>query len=139
MLKIISHIILSGFILLSMIGLNVNIHYCQDELYDIAVNSPADNCCEDDAHHHPCHEDPEGDKSHQCQDETLQVASTDYFFVSSNSFNLSDSKIINLFGTTPIISAIESIANITTSEVLHFKNPPTLPEVVLSQVQSFLI
>jgi hypothetical protein len=139
MFRIISHIIFSGFILLSMTGININLHYCQDELYDVAVNAPADNCCENDAHHHPCHANSDMDKSHQCEDETLKVASADYFFVSWNSINFTDYQVIDLFGTTPIFSAIEGIANITTSEVLHFKKPPTLPEVVLSQVQSFLI
>jgi hypothetical protein len=139
MFRLISHIILSGLILLSLTGLTVNLHYCQDTLYDIALNSPAESCCENGAHEHHCHPVPDMDNSNHCDDETIKVESTDDFFVSSYSFDFDDVNHIDLFNRTLIFLENKLTANNTESEVLNYKKPPTLPEVVLSQIQSFLI
>jgi hypothetical protein len=139
MFRLISHIILSGLILLSLTGFTVNLHYCQDTLYDIALNSPAESCCENGAHEHHCHPVPDMDNSNHCDDETIKVESTDDFFVSSYSFDFDDVNHIDLFNRTLIFLENKLTANNTESEVLNYKKPPTLPEVVLSQIQSFLI
>jgi hypothetical protein len=139
MFRLISHIILSGLILLSLTGLTVNLHYCQDTLYDIALNSPAESCCENGAHEHHCHPDPDMDNSNHCDDETIKVESTDDFFVSSYSFDFDDVNHIDLFNRTLLFLENKLTANNTESEVLNYKKPPTLSEVVLSQIQSFLI
>jgi hypothetical protein len=139
MFRLISHIILSGLILLSLTGLTVNLHYCQDTLYDIALNSPAESCCENGAHEHHCHPVPDMDNSNHCDDETIKVESTDDFFVSSYSFDFDDVNHIDLFNRTLIFLENKLTANNTESEVLNYKKPPLLPEVVLSQIQSFLI
>ena len=139
MFRLISHIILSGLILLSLTGLTVNLHYCQDELYDIALNSPAENCCDNGAHDHHCHPDPDMENSNHCDDETVKLESTDDFFVSSYSFDFDDVHRIDLLFATQIHSELQHTSNNNESEVFNFKKPPILPEVVLSQIQSFLI
>ena len=139
MFKLISHIILSGLILLSLTGLTFNLHYCQDTLYDIALNSPAESCCENGAHDHHCHPDPDMENSNHCDDETVKVESTDDFFVSSYSFDFDDVHHIDLLFATHILSENQHSSNNNESEVLNYKKPPILPEVVLSQIQSFLI
>ncbi len=139
MFRLISHIILSGLILLSVTGLTFNLHYCQDTLYDIALNSPAESCCENGAHEHHCHPVPDTDNSNHCDDETVKIESTDDFFVSSYSFDFDDVQHINLLYTTHTLIKTQPTTNKTESEVLNYKKPPILPEVVLSQIQSFLI
>ncbi len=139
MFRLISHIILSGLILLSLTGLTFNLHYCQDTLYDIALNSPAESCCEDGAHEHHCHPDPDMDNSNHCDDDTVKIESTDDFFVSSYSFDFEELQHIDLLYTTHTLADNQRGANNTESEVLNYKKPPILPEVVLSQIQSFLI
>ena len=139
MIRLISHIVLSGLILLSLTGLTVNLHYCQETLYDIALNSAAENCCESGAHDHGCHPGPDMDNSNHCEDDTVKVESTDDFFVSSYSFDFDDVHRIDLLFSTHIFSGNQHTANKNESEVLNFKKPPTTPEVVLSQIQSFLI
>jgi len=139
MFKLISHIILSGLILLSLTGLTINLHYCQDTLYDIALNSPAESCYENGAHENCCHSGPDMENSNHCDDETVKVESTDDFFVSSYSFDFKDVHHIDLFNRTLTFLENQRTANSTNSEVLNYKKPPILPEVVLSQIQSFLI
>ena len=139
MFRLISHIILSVLILFSVTGLTVNLHYCQDELYDLALNSPAEDCCDNEAHDHPCHHDAGMDSSNHCDDETIKVESTDDFFTSSYSFDFDDADYIDLFYRTPILLKNQSTAKNATSEVLYYKKPQIKREVVLSQIQSFLI
>jgi hypothetical protein len=139
MFRLISHIILSGLILLSLTGLTINLHYCQETLYDIALNSPAESCCENGAHDHHCHPDPDMENSNHCDDETVKVESTDVYFVSSYSFDFDDVHHINLLFATQLLPENQRTANKTESEVFNYKKPPMLPEVVLSQIQSFLI
>lgn len=139
MFRLISHIILSGLILLSVTGLTFNLHYCQDTLYDIALNSPAESCCENGAHEHHCHPVPDTDNSNHCDDETVKIESTDDFFVSLYSFDFEDFHHIDLLFATQLLSENQVPANNTESEVLNFKKPPIPPEVMLSEIQSFLI
>ncbi len=139
MIRLISHIILSGFILLSLTGLTINLHYCQDTLYDIALNSPAKICCESGAHDHHCQTDPDMDDLNHCDDETVKIESTDVFFVSSYSFDFDDVQQIDLFNRTFILLENQCTFNNNQKEVLNYKKPPIPPEVVLSQIQSFLI
>lgn len=139
MFRLISHIILSGLILLSLTGLTVNLHYCQDELYDIALYSPAENCCDNGAHDHHCHPDPDMENSNHCDDETVKLESTDDFFVSSYSFDFDEVHHIDLFNSTTILLEDQRSANNTAGEVFNYNKPPILSEVVLSQIQSFLI
>jgi hypothetical protein len=126
-------------ILISTAGMTINLHYCQDGLYDIALSSPAENCCENGAHDHSCHQDSNMDKPIDCEDETVKVESTDDFFVSSYSFDFNNNQIIDLFNNTSLFSENQGTTKITSNKVPNFKIPPVLPEVVLSQVQSFLI
>ncbi len=42
------HIIVASFILISTMGITINMHYCHDQLIDLAFNAPAHSCCEID-------------------------------------------------------------------------------------------
>ena len=139
MFRLINHIVLSGIILLSSTGLTVNLHYCQDALYDIALNSPAESCIENGAHENCCHPDPDLENTNHCDDETVKVESTDDFFISSFSFDFEDVRQIDLLFPIHILSENQRTSNNYESEVLNYKKPPIPPEVVLAQIQSFLI
>ena len=138
MIRLITHIVLSGLILLSVTGLTINFHYCQDSLYDIALNSPAESCYENGAHENCCHPDSDMETNH-CDDETLKVESTDDFFVSSFSFDFEDIHQIDLLFAFHILLENQRTSNTYESEVLNFKKPPILHEVELSQIQTYLI
>jgi hypothetical protein len=133
------HIIISGLFILSMTGLTVNLHYCGEDLYDIALNAPADNCCDEEAHVHQCHPPEDNGHSNHCDDERLKVETTDVFIPSSFSVESSNIHIIDLFTETAYSTSFEGSGDPTSGRLLHFKKPPIPSEVILSQIQSFLI
>jgi hypothetical protein len=79
------------------------------------------------------------ENSNHCDDETIKLESTDDFFVSSYSFDFDEVHHIDLFNRTTILLEDPCSANKTPGEIFNYKKPPLLPEVVLSQIQSFLI
>ena len=139
MARLISHIVLSVLLLISAAGLTVNLHYCESRLYDFALIVPADICYEISEHKNQCSHNSLVGNSDHCDDETIVVESTDEFVVSSNFFKFDNEHQINLFNITPI-----QLENLVTTEnavtgVLHYLILPLSKEVILSQIQSFLI
>ena len=139
MIKFLSNITLSALLLLSATGMTLNLHYCHNQLIDLALIAPADNCCEADAHEDHCHNDMDKGNSNHCDDETVKIESTSDYVVSTHSFSFENAHSFDLFFTTPLIVNNQSTIESTTLTVLNFKKPPKPQEVVLSQIQSFLI
>jgi hypothetical protein len=138
MFKLLSHITLSALLLLSATGLTINMHFCDGHLYDLALIAPAHDCCEIDGSADACHHHQDQTKPHQCDDETVKVDSTNDFFVSAYSFDFENSHSFDLFFTTQLFIENPKAENSTVAGVLNYKRPPP-QEVVLSQIQSFLI
>ena len=139
MFRKIIHIVFAVLILGSTTGMTINLHYCQDTLYDIGLNKPAQSCCDTGSDKKHCHHGSILKKPHHCKDETIKVESTDAFLVSSYTFGLNKAQTIDLFLTAQILLENQSTTKKATNEVLDYKKPPTPQEVVLSQIQSFLI
>jgi hypothetical protein len=139
MFKLIAHTVLSGFIILFMTGVTINFHYCQEGLYDIALNAPAHDCCDGEAHDHHCHAHADQHHSDQCKDKTVKMGTTDEYVVTLSQFDFSLLEIIELFTETAPVIENPYTANTHPGKLFHFKKPPTFPEVTLSRVQSFLI
>jgi hypothetical protein len=137
MIKLLSHITLSAVLLLSAMGLTINMHFCEGHLYDLALIAPAHDCCETDGTEDTCHHDQDQNRSHQCDDESIKVESTNDFFVSNYSFDFENSYSFDLFIATQVLIENPKTVNSSVSEVINYKKPPQ--EVVLSQIQSFLI
>jgi len=139
MIKLLSHITLSVVLLLSATGMTINMHFCQGHLYDLALIAPAHDCCETDGTEDTCHHEQDQHKSHQCDDKTVKLESTSDYVVSIHSFSFENAHSFDLFFTTPLIVNDMSTRESTTTILLNFKKPPKPQEVVLSQIQSFLI
>lgn len=131
--------VISGFITLFMTGVTINLHYCQEGLYDVALNSPAHDCCDRGEHEHQCHAPADDDHSDQCSDKTVKMGTTQEYVVSSCQYVFSDFETIDLFTESALVIQNPYTANIHPGKLFHFKKPPTFPEVTLSRVQSFLI
>jgi hypothetical protein len=138
MIKLLSHITLSAVLLLSTTGVTINMHFCQGHLYDLALIAPAHDCCETDGTEDACHHDQDPHKSHQCDDETIKIESTNDFVVSSYFFDFEDSHSLDLFFTTYLLIDDPKTNESAAVGVLNYKKPPP-QEVVLSQIQTFLI
>ncbi len=138
MFKKIIHIITAGLILISITGFTLNMHYCHDQLIDLAVFSPAQSCC-DTGDKGPCHADGDIGKMSHCVDESLQVGSTDDYVGTSFTFSFENNLSIDLLLSATILNDFQGTDQLHPDEAPWHKEPPPYQEVVLSQIQSFLI
>ena len=116
-------------------GFTINMHYCHDQLIDLAFNAPAHSCCdteEDGA-------DQSQDSCPGCQDESIVVERSDDYEISVNAFNFQNSHHTTLFFSSVIFTYNQGVDQSTKNEVPWYKKPPPYQEVVLSQIQSYLI
>jgi hypothetical protein len=125
--------------LLSATGLTISRHYCNDQLIDVGLITLADNCLETEACENSCLHDKEMEKPDHCEDDTIKFETAGDYFVSSFSFDFNNVPSIDLFFTFQILSEDHSTPNSSTGKVLSYKKPPIPNEVVLSQIQSFII
>ena len=125
-------------LLFAATGMTINMHFCQDHLYDIAFNSPAHDCCEDDTDENTCHHDHDMAKSHHCEDESIKIESSQDYVSSGFTFNFEDSHSFELFSTSQLMLESPVAENTSATRIFSYKKPPP-QEVVLSQIQSFLI
>ena len=145
MLRIIGHIFLSAFLLISVTGMTVNMHFCQGHLYDLALNAPAHDCCEP-VHdccepvqeRRACHHDHDMANPHHCDDKSIQIDSSHEYVVTSFSFDFEDSYTFKLFGTSTLLIESPETETTLTARIFNYKKPPP-QEVVLAEIQSFLI
>lgn len=138
MVKILSHITLSALLLISTAGMTINMHYCQDQLYDLAINSPAHDCCESNMNDNACRHDHDMAKSHHCDDESIKIEASHDFLVSGLSFNFENSHSFELFSTSKLMLKYPDIETLVATRILNYKKPPP-QEVILAEIQSFLI
>ena len=138
MFKKITHIIIANLILISITGFTVNMHYCHDQLIDLALFSPAHSCC-DTGDEGLCHAEGDITKKNHCKDESLQVGSTDDYVGTSFAFSFENDLSIDLLISATILYNFQGPDNIRAQEPPWHKEPPPCQEVVLSHIQSFLI
>ena len=135
MIRKVLHIVIAVFILVSSTGFTINMHYCHDQLIDMALLAPAHSCCDindEDASQIQ-------DSCPGCEDESIVVEPGDDYEVSASTFNFENSHNTNLFLSPVIFNYFQGIDESTKDEVPWYKKPPPYQEVVLSQIQSYLI
>ena len=138
MFKKVIHIIVACFILVSTTGFTINLHYCHNQIYDLALYTPAHSCCETTTQSH-CNSTGDMAKMNHCEDESIIMESVDDFVGSSFTVNLENTHSIDLLLAASILFHVElSDADILIPATWH-KEPPPYREVVLSQIQSYLI
>ena len=135
MIRKIFHIVIAVFILISSTGFTINMHYCHDQLIDMAVLAPAHSCCDTEENS----ENQSQASCPGCQDESIVVEPGDDYEVSASTFNFENSHNTNLILSSVIFNYFQGIDESTKNEVPWYKKPPPYQEVVLSQIQSYLI
>jgi hypothetical protein len=128
----------AALILVSTTGFTINLHYCHNQLVDLALFSPAKSCC-DTAKEEPCDAQHSISKKSHCENESIVVESTENFVGSSFEFSFNNNHSIDLLLTALIIFNDHGIHKQIVKEPPWHKEPPPYQEVVLSQIQSFLI
>ena len=138
MFRKVLHIVLACFILVSTTGLTISLHYCHDKIYDLSIFAPAHSCCEAGSGAQ-CHAPGNMDTSKHCEDESIVVESTDDYVGSSFVVNLENTHSIDLLLTASVLFHVQGPDVEVLLEPPWHKEPPPYQEVVLSQIQSYLI
>ena len=138
MFRKVIHSILAGFILVSTTGFTISLHYCHDKIYDLAVFAPAHSCCEAGSTA-TCHAPGNADTSKHCEDESIVVESTDEYVASSITVDFENTHSIDLLLTAHVIFQVQGADDEVLIEPPWHKEPPPYREVVLSEIQTYLI
>jgi hypothetical protein len=113
MIKRVGNISLSVILLISFAGFSINMHYCHEKLYDLAIVSEAHSCCEDLTHSHlpTCYADSKTQQSihdcekddvepMHCENRSVKLESPDNFIVSAFTFNLQSEPLVLFLSST---------------------------------------
>ena len=138
MFKKVVHIIVACFILVSTTGFTINLHYCHNQIYDLALFAPAHSCCETTTQGH-CHSTGDIANMNHCEDESIIVESIDDYLGSSYTASLENTHSIDLLLAASILINVEVSDDDIVRKAPWHKEPPPYREVVLSQIQSYLI
>ncbi len=125
-------------ILISVTGFTVNMHYCHNQLIDLALFSPAKSCC-DKGGQEMCHPGNEVSNGGHCLDKSLQVGDTDDYVATAFSFELDHVADFDLLLTLSTPYKFQGAQPILAGSAPWYKEPPPCREVVLSEIQTFLI
>ena len=142
MLKKIGHIILIPLLLVSTMGMTVNMHYCNHKLYDIGIFGKAENCCSPQAHshHHRSHQcNLKNHHKKNCEDETIRLDKVDNFVVSYFNLDFQNIPLSTLFSFISVFTDINSTSVAQQVEFHDLNISPPEIQVVLSLLQTYLI
>jgi len=134
------HMALSVLVAVSTTGLTLDMHFCRDRLYDIAMFSDAKNCCET-GHHGDmeCHDAAEEDP-HHCDDSTITVDPEEDLFLSSLSTEIPPGSVIHLLEAVRTSTVLpERNGSERFNKLPRYRLPPTGKHDIYSMIQSFLI
>ena len=129
---------MAAMVLISTMGITINMHFCHDQLIDLALYSPAESCC--DTSKEPLCDANEGlSQMNHCEDDSIIVEPLEDFEGSSFaiSFNHNQSTDI-LFWIALNYNSPGKLEDLK-SPVPDYYLPPPCQEVDLSQIQSYLI
>lgn len=150
MAKKFSHIALSFLLLISTMGMIINLHYCEGKLYDVGILSEAKNCCFDDDQRH-AHENENQHKhihahlvcdsknagQNHCENEAVAIEPVDQFVASSFSFDFDNLAFINLSLSVPVITNSYNLSTVSTGEIPNLNIPPPKIQTTLSNLQVY--
>lgn len=104
MLRAITTYVFIFILMVSSAGFSLDVHYCQDKVYDIGIFSPAKSCCDSNEqaldNHISCdtgnHCDENQSPCPQCNDERISFEKVDNFINATNNINLKPT-LLSLF------------------------------------------
>ena len=138
MIRKVLHILMAAAVLISTMGVTINMHFCHDQLIDLALYSPAESCC-DVNNEVPCDPHEGLSQMDHCDDDSIVVEALDDFLGSSLAINFESNQSTELLFWIALQysspGANEDIKPIVPDCYLS----PPYQEVDLSRIQSFLI
>ena len=136
MAKKVLHSALALMMILTVSGITINLHYCHDRLYDMALFAPAHSCCETGAH---CHLPGDSGNMDHCEDDAIHVESTGEYIGTFNPASFGDAPVIDLL--PHFCSSVHEapVEDRRSAETFWYQEPPPPNEVDLSRIQTYLI
>lgn len=136
MIKSIIHIFFVFLFLISAIGTNLSVHFCNNQIFDLAIFDKAQSCCSSQCHHNIL--DSENDSNH-CKDKTIKIKVKDNYTVSNLHNSQNNISVINLF-LVDLFNDIYLIKENITKEIFYYSDisPPNTLKV-LSFLQTYLL
>lgn len=132
------HILMAAALVVSTMGITINMHFCHDELIDLALYGPAQSCC-DAGTHQTCPSEEGIHAMDHCQDDSIRLEALEDFMGTAFDFKFEDNLLSRtLFAAAShiVYPAIEKSRKIKYPYCQHA--PPTR-EVYLAEIQSYLI
>ena len=123
-------------VVLTVTGLTINMHYCQDHLYDLALFSEAHSCCEGGGQ---CHMPEDGLGMDHCEDTSIHVESTGEYLGSFIFFTFEDTFPVDLIWIERFETDPGRYIEQYTLKTFWYQEPPPRSEVDLTDIQTFLI
>jgi hypothetical protein len=136
MIKKVLHGALALLMILTVTGITINLHYCHDHLYDLALFEQAHSCCESGGH---CHMPADQANMDHCEDSSIHVESTGEYLGSFPAFEFDEINVIELLLAERIITDQLIAEQFTSLETFWYQEPPPVREVDLTVIQTFLI
>ena len=139
MLKKIVNSVLALLILLTSTSFTVNMHFCHEQLIDIAVLAPAKSCCNADVSEgQSCGFNDLTQTSH-CKDKSISIETIGDFITSDFSFNFENEQQFELPWLSLSTLKQNNTEQNTFRSIRDFKIPPPYSDVDLSEIQDFLL
>lgn len=132
------HIIMAAAVLISTTGITINMHFCHDQLIDLALYAPAESCC-DASKEVACDHQVGISQTDHCEDDSIVVEALEDFLGSSLAINFDCNQSTDLLFYIALQYSIPGANENIKSIVPDYYLPPPYQEVELSQIQSFLI
>ena len=139
MIRSAGHIIVSAILLVTVTGMTIHAHYCNDHLYDLALNAPAHSCCDPGTNEGHCHHEHPADGPSHCDDRAVHIQNeSDLLVTGFTSVPENFQAIDLLFSYRPVNSELTGTGNDMLPEYRR-KKLPHPREVDLPSIQVFII
>ena len=145
MIRKISHIAIVLILLVSTTGLTINLHYCNNRIYDLSVYSEATSCCIEGSHEHntkdELHHDCDSENHEKdCKDKTVSIAPLHDFEKTINTYNVNNIESpSDLFFVYILLIEEPKLSNLASQLIPNFNILPPNINVVLAMFQSYLL
>lgn len=125
-------------VLISTMGITINMHFCHNQLIDFALYSAAESCCNINKEL-PCHPQEGFSQMDHCVDKSIIVEALEDFEGSSFTIHFDNNQSTDILFWIALKSSSPGILEELKSPVPDYYSPPPFQEVHLSEIQSYLI
>ena len=132
------HILMATALVVSTLGFTINMHFCHDELIDLALYAPAQSCC-DAGTDHTCQTEQGIHAMDHCQDDSIRLEALEDFMGISFVFDFENNSFSRTLFTAALLNVHPVIEESLKVKYPYYEHSPPCCEVDLAGIQSYLI